>query len=121
MDSGDIIKTTPGGTAYDAAPLTPPPAPVRPGWQTTEFWLTFGKTAVAVAIAFGAVSADDRDHIETAVLHGIEAVAALVVAAWVVISYTRERTTVKLPPEKFERPLPMSSGPSNCPWRRSGC
>jgi anti-sigma-K factor RskA len=70
---------------------------VRPGWQTTEFWLSLATTTVTVAIALGLVAADDRGHIETAVVHGIEAIGALFAAAWVVVTYARERTEAKIP------------------------
>ena len=59
--------------------------PVKPGYKTTEFWLTLGATAVGLAIASGIVP-------ETGPW---PKVVALVVSAFSAMGYTVYRTGAK--------------------------
>ena len=70
--------TTPPDTA--AAEPT-----VKPGYKTTEFWMTAGATAVGLAIASGIVP-------DTGMWPKI---VALVVSAFAAMGYTVSRTAVK--------------------------
>jgi uncharacterized membrane protein YccC len=49
----DAIQTTTPAVATPVA--TPSDAPVKPGYQTTEFWLSAAATLVGLAIASGIV------------------------------------------------------------------
>ena len=60
-------------------------APVKPGYKTTEFWLSAGATFVGLAIASGIVP-------ETGVW---SKVVALVVSAFAAMGYTVSRTMLK--------------------------
>ena len=60
-------------------------APVKPGYQTTEFWLTAGATVVGLVIASGMVP-------DTGMWPKI---VALVVSAFAAMGYTVSRTAVK--------------------------
>ena len=70
---------------------TPPAVPavadttVKPGYKTTEFWMTAGATAVGLAIASGIVP-------DTGMWPKI---VALVVSAFAAMGYTVSRTAVK--------------------------
>ena len=66
---------------------TPDPAAaaVKPGYKTTEFWLTMGATVVGLAIASGVVP-------DTGMWSKI---VALVVSAFAAMGYTVSRTNVK--------------------------
>ena len=62
-----------------------PVAPVKPGYKTTEFWLTLGATFVGLAIASGIVP-------DTGMWPKI---VALVVSVFAAMGYTVSRTNVK--------------------------
>ena len=76
----DAVQTaTPGVTPASAD------AVVKPGYKTTEFWMTAGATAVGLAIASGVVP-------DTGVWPKI---VALVISAFAAMGYTVSRTAVK--------------------------
>ena len=58
---------------------------VKPGYKTTEFWMTAGATVVGLAIASGIVP-------DTGVWPKI---VALVISAFAAMGYTVSRTAVK--------------------------
>ena len=58
---------------------------VKPGYKTTEFWMSAGATVVGLAIASGVIP-------ETGVW---PKVVALVVSAFAAMGYTVSRTSVK--------------------------
>ena len=60
-------------------------ATVKPGYKTTEFWMTTGATVVGLAIASGVVP-------DTGMWPKI---VALVVSAFAAMGYTVSRTAVK--------------------------
>ena len=75
----------------DATQITKSDAPatgdtmVKPGYQTTEFWMTAGATFVGLAIASGAIP-------ETGIWPKL---TGLVVAAFTAMGYTISRGMVK--------------------------
>ena len=73
----DPVQTT--------TPDTTTAATVKPGYKTTEFWMTAGATAVGLAIASGIVP-------DTGVWPKI---VALVISAFAAMGYTVSRTAVK--------------------------
>ena len=73
----DPVQTT--------TPDTTAAATVKPGYKTTEFWMTAGATAVGLAIASGIVP-------DTGVWPKI---VALVISAFAAMGYTVSRTSVK--------------------------
>jgi hypothetical protein len=76
----DAVQTT----TPAAAPAAADPA-VKPGYKTTEFWLTAGAAFVGLAIASGIVP-------DTGMWPKI---VALVVSAFAAMGYTVSRTAVK--------------------------
>jgi len=80
MDS--VQTTTPASTTPATAPAD---TTVKPGYKTTEFWLTAGAAFVGLAIASGIVP-------DTGMWPKI---VALVVSAFAAMGYTVSRTAVK--------------------------
>ena len=79
----DPVQTSTPDTA--AAGAAPAATPVKPGYQTTEFWLTAGATVVGLVIASGMVP-------DTGMWPKI---VALVVSVFAAMGYTVSRTAVK--------------------------
>ncbi len=79
----DTVQTTTPAAATPAA--APADTAVKPGYKTTEFWMTAGATVVGLAIASGIVP-------ETGMWPKI---VALVVSAFAAMGYTVSRTAVK--------------------------
>ena len=77
----DPVQTLTAATT----PAAPTATPVKPGYKTTEFWLTAGATVVGLVIASGLVP-------DTGMW---PKVVALVVSAFAAMGYTVSRTAVK--------------------------
>lgn len=69
--------------------------PIKPGWQTSEWWLAVGHQLLAVLVLLGIVPAADATGLDVAIAHGISAVFALAASAWVVVSYIKSRENLK--------------------------
>ncbi len=61
--------------------------PPKPGWRTTEFWLSFAAVAAGTVIASGAIPAESV----------WERIAGLVVAGLSALGYTGARLALKTP------------------------
>lgn len=72
---------------------------MKPGWQTSEFWLTLGTgisaVIVAVLVAFGYATEDTAANIGEAITQGAVAVGMIVGAVVTVVKYINSRTEVK--------------------------
>jgi hypothetical protein len=68
---------------------------MKPGWQTSEFWITVAGQALALLALTGAINSGDKDRLETALANAITAGFALIGNAVVVIRYVRSRTELK--------------------------
>jgi len=66
-------------------PEMPPPTPPKPGWKTTEFWMTALATLGGTLLSFGVVP-------ET---HWAGRLAGAVVATLAAMGYTVARTAAK--------------------------
>jgi len=86
---------------------------MKPGWQTSEFWVTLIGQVLALLAITGAISIGDRDKLETALTNAVTAVFTLLTSAVIVIGYIRSRTALKsaaipVPPSTAgSRTLPM--------------
>jgi len=76
----DAVQATTPVAAPAAADAT-----VKPGYQTTEFWMTAAATAVGLAIASGVIPTTGY----------WPSIVALVVSAFAAMGYTVSRTVVK--------------------------
>ena len=77
----DAVQTT---TPASTTPAAADPA-VKPGYQTTEFWMTAAATVVGLAIASGVIPTTGY----------WPSIVALVVSAFAAMGYTVSRTVVK--------------------------
>ena len=75
----DAVQTT------TPASTTPADTAVKPGYQTTEFWMTAAATVVGLAIASGVIPTTGY----------WPSIVALVVSAFAAMGYTVSRTVVK--------------------------
>ena len=71
----------------------------KPGWQTSEFWVTIGTglaaVAVAVLVAFGYATQESAETIGVAITQGAIAVGMIVGAVFTVVEYIKSRTEIK--------------------------
>lgn len=68
---------------------------MKPGWQSSEFWITLLGQVLAVLALTGAINVGDRAQLETALTNAVTAIFALSASAAVVIRYIRSRTELK--------------------------
>lgn len=72
---------------------------MRPGYKTTEFWVTIGKVvasfALTLLVMFGILNQDDANQINDHVMSIILAIVAIVINGMAVIDYTHARRDVK--------------------------
>lgn len=92
------ISNTPMPTGPSPAPTTPPVVPgvIKPGWQTTEFWLTLGTFLVSGFVLTGVVSQDKQDTIGQIVAHAITSVGLVAGQAAIVYKYISGRHKRKI-------------------------
>ena len=61
---------------------------IKPGWKTSEFWITLVPIAMSMLVMFDVLSQDDADKWSALIVPGI----VMIVAQF---SYTRSRGNVK--------------------------
>lgn len=72
--------------------------PQKPGYLTTEFWVTVVTQIVTVLVLTGAVKAADAADLKDATSKAVVSAAALIASAATVWRYIASRTSVKTPP-----------------------
>lgn len=72
--------------------------PVKPGFQTSEFWLTVGLQLVAFLVLLGWIAPQDRTTVEGAVSAAVQSVGALLASGGVLWRYIAAREYLKQPP-----------------------
>ena len=72
-----------------------PSSPVKPGWQTTEFWQTIIVQGLAFATILGVVSPADSAGLGSGLASMVQNVVALIIAGGTVVQYISSRTKVK--------------------------
>lgn len=75
---------------------TAPIPPVKPGWQTTEFWQTIILQALALLTITGILSPAESAGIGSSFTVMIQNIVAIIVAGGTVISYIGGRTKIKV-------------------------
>lgn len=68
----------------------------KPGWKTTEFYVTLVAQALAIAVLLGYLRADHAADLNNALAQSIQAVAGLVASVLTAWKYVSSRTEVKL-------------------------
>jgi hypothetical protein len=69
---------------------------MKPGYQTSEFWLTLASQMIGLAALFHFTSAEDSKTLGAALSQGITAVFAFLASARTLIGYVNSRTNLKL-------------------------
>lgn len=69
---------------------------MKPGWQTSEFWLTSATTIIGFGVSIGLVSVADAATLTSAVTQSVTAVATIAGAVTVILSYINSRTKQKV-------------------------
>lgn len=68
---------------------------VKPGWKTTEFWITLLGQVLALLVALGVVQTSDAGLLGNALSNSITAIATLLANALIVVNYVRGRAHLK--------------------------
>jgi hypothetical protein len=68
---------------------------VKPGYRTTEFWVTLIGQAVALGVVFGIVQPQDQGTIADAASKAVQGVFALIVSGATILSYISARVRLK--------------------------
>lgn len=68
---------------------------MKPGWLTTEFWMTIVVTIVGLLAALGIVGPADRPGVEGALQQMVQAIAGFIAAAVALWRYVKGRVDVK--------------------------
>jgi len=73
----------------------PTPSPVKPGWQTTEFYQTLIVQGLAFLTIFGVISPADAGGLGGTLASMVQNVIALIIAGGTVVHYISSRTKAK--------------------------
>lgn len=68
---------------------------MKPGYQTTEFWLALVAQAVPLAVLFGVIPHADQPAVTSGLTEAVQNVAAVIGSAVMVWKYISSRTLVK--------------------------
>lgn len=71
------------------------PVPVKPGWTTTEFWMTTFASIIGLLVAVGVIGQDDVQNVNDALANAVKSVGGFVAAAGILWKYIQSRATVK--------------------------
>jgi hypothetical protein len=69
--------------------------PTRPGYRTTEFWLTLFTALLSCLVATGVVAPDDRLVLERAMNEIVVKTVAIIANAVVIFQYIASRVALK--------------------------
>lgn len=75
---------------------------MKPGWKTTEFWMTLLTQLVGLLVILGVISTQDRASIEGALSSAITAVVTLIAQVSVLWKYIQDRTQLKMEAMRYE-------------------
>jgi uncharacterized membrane protein YgdD (TMEM256/DUF423 family) len=68
---------------------------MKPGWKTSEFWVTIATKCLALLCVAGAITTADEQNLATTATKGITAVFAILAAARVIAEYIKGRSAIK--------------------------
>lgn len=71
------------------------PVIVKPGWTTTEFWMTLGVQAISLFVLFGLVDKGEEAQVRNTLAEAIQNVAAMVASLGSIWKYIQGRAEVK--------------------------
>ncbi len=80
---------------------------MKPGWKTTEFWLTLGISMIAILVALGVVTPAERESVNGWWTNTVSTIALLVAQATTAWRYIQSRQALKA--EKVvQTPVPQA-------------
>ncbi len=68
---------------------------MKPGWQTTEFWLSLASQVIAVLVLTGVVPQQDQSTLAGIVANAITGAFAVIAAVTMGVTYIQNRTSIK--------------------------
>src|SRR5262245_16709172 len=68
---------------------------MKPGWQSSEFWIALVGQALALLALTGTIASGDKDKLETALANAVTAVFTILSSAAVVVRYIKSRSELK--------------------------
>lgn len=68
---------------------------MKPGWKTTEFWLTLLAQVLPILVITGLLTAEEIETLNQAIVEVSKAVSALLIALVPLWKYIESRTRVK--------------------------
>jgi hypothetical protein len=68
---------------------------MRPGWQTSEFWITLVGQVLALCVLLGLVQPADQEHLQSTLNQAITAVFGLTASVITIVHYVHSRTALK--------------------------
>ncbi len=68
---------------------------MRPGYKTTEFWITLAGQIVSLCVILGFVNPSDKQHLQDTVSAAVASVFALVTSFFTIVHYVSSRTALK--------------------------
>ena len=69
---------------------------MKPGWQTTEFWITLIKQVLPFLVLLGVFTLADTTKIEGAITSAIMSIGALIASSMDLWQYIKSRTEQKV-------------------------
>lgn len=81
---------------------------MKPGWQTSEFWVTCITQVLAIMVGAGVVPQGDSPSLSAALQGIVNGAAAVIASAAVVVTYIMSRTRIKA-----TAPTPVTEPPAN--------
>ena len=85
---------------------------MRPGYKTTEFWITLVGQIIAMAVTLGIVRPGDQQHLQMTANEAITAICTLLVSAVTIRHYIISRTQLKQQvPQPGSPPPAEETGP----------
>lgn len=78
--------------------VTSKPA-VKPGYKTSEFWLTLASVLVGSSFLFGVIGSETKDSLTSALQHGVESIFLVGGQIFILCRYIRSRKEAKIAEE----------------------
>lgn len=69
--------------------------PIKPGWQTTEFWTTMVTQGISVLVIVGLVNSSESSTLADSLTKMVTAIFSLLVSSSTVLNYIKARVAVK--------------------------
>lgn len=69
---------------------------VKPGYKTSEFWLTLASVLVGTSFLFGVIGSEAKDTLTSSLQHGVESVFLIGGQAWALGRYIKSRKDAKV-------------------------